>query len=148
MPAEISKFSNTHFRNIPENLSHIFGANLTRFLPEWNIYVSTVKIMEKIIGISRGNSWWRHGLTATQRAFRLYLNLDRRDLVPSRNTILFYVTNFRANGSALKRKSTGRPGTARTPKNVATFVKAVDSVWTTRPCLHQEFPREIPMIFP
>ena len=48
MPAEMPKISNTHFRNIPENLSHIFDANLTHFLPERKIYVSTEKIMEKL----------------------------------------------------------------------------------------------------
>ena len=37
MPAEIAKFSNDYFRNIPENLLHIFDANLTHFLPEWKI---------------------------------------------------------------------------------------------------------------
>ena len=46
MPAEIPKFSSAHFRNIPENFSYIFDANLTHFLPEWKIYVSTEKIME------------------------------------------------------------------------------------------------------
>ena len=48
MPTEISKFSNAHFKNIPENLSHIFDANLTHFLQERKIYVSTEKIMEKL----------------------------------------------------------------------------------------------------
>ena len=48
MPAEIPKFSNAHFRNIPENLSHIFDVNLTHFLPEWKIDVSTEKFMEKL----------------------------------------------------------------------------------------------------
>ena len=46
MPAGIPKFSRAYFKNIPENLSHIFDANLTHFLPEWKIYVSTEKIME------------------------------------------------------------------------------------------------------
>ncbi|XP_036366112.1 uncharacterized protein LOC118766669 [Octopus sinensis] len=58
-------------------------------------------------------------VTTTQRAFRLHFNLGRHDPVPARNTILLWVTNFRATGSALKRKSTGRPRTARTPENVA-----------------------------
>ena len=48
MPAEIPKCSNAHFRNIPEYLSPIFDANLTQFLPEGKIYVSTEKIMEKL----------------------------------------------------------------------------------------------------
>ena len=48
MPAEIPKFSTADFRKNPENLSHIFDANLTHFLPEWKIYVSTKKIMEKL----------------------------------------------------------------------------------------------------
>ena len=45
--SEMSDFSNAHFRNIPENLSHIFDANRTHFLPEWKIYVPSEKIMEK-----------------------------------------------------------------------------------------------------
>ena len=48
MPAEIPKFSTADFRKIPENLSHIFDANLTHFLPEWKIYVFTEKIKEKL----------------------------------------------------------------------------------------------------
>ena len=48
MLAEIPKFSNAHFRNNPENMSHIFDANLTHFLPDWKIYVSTEKVMEKL----------------------------------------------------------------------------------------------------
>ena len=48
MPAEVPKFSTAHFRNIPENLLHVFDVNLTHFLPEWKIYVSTEKIMEKL----------------------------------------------------------------------------------------------------
>ncbi|XP_014776286.1 uncharacterized protein LOC106873445 [Octopus bimaculoides] len=58
-------------------------------------------------------------VTATQRAFCLRFRLGRYDPVPARNMILLWVSNFRASGSALKRKSTGRPRTARTPENVA-----------------------------
>ena len=58
-------------------------------------------------------------VTATQRAFHVHFKLGRHDPVPARNTILVWVNNFRATGSALKRKSTGRPRTARTPENVA-----------------------------
>ena len=43
-------------------------------------------------------------VTATQRTFRLHFDLGRRDPVPSRNTILFWVTNFKAIETALKRK--------------------------------------------
>ena len=48
MPAKIPKFSTAHFRNILENLPHIFDANLTHFLPKWNIYIFTEKTMEKL----------------------------------------------------------------------------------------------------
>ena len=58
-------------------------------------------------------------VTATQRAFRVHFKLGRYDPVPARNTILVWVKNFRDTGYALKRKSTGRPRTARTPENVA-----------------------------
>ena len=57
-------------------------------------------------------------MTAVQRAFRLHFGLKRHDFIPTRNTILLWVANFRATGSTLKRKSIGRPRTARTPTNV------------------------------
>ena len=41
-------------------------------------------------------------VTATQRAFRMHFKLGRHDPVPARNTILVWVNNFRATGSALK----------------------------------------------
>ena len=65
-------------------------------------------------------------VTATQRAFRVHFKLGRHDPVPARNTILLWVNSFRATGSALKRKSTGRPRTARTPENVATVRASVE----------------------
>ena len=57
-------------------------------------------------------------VTARQRTFRVYFGLGRQDPVPNRNTILLWVTNFRPTWSALKRKSIGRPRTARTPENI------------------------------
>ena len=64
-------------------------------------------------------------VTATQRAFRVHFNLRRHDPVPARNTILLWVKNFRETGSALKRKPTGRPRTARTEENVAAVKASV-----------------------
>lgn len=64
-------------------------------------------------------------VTATQRAFRVHFRLGRHDPVPVRNTILLWVNNFRGGASALKRKSTGRPRTARTPENVAAIRASV-----------------------
>ena len=58
-------------------------------------------------------------VTAAQRAFRVHFKLRRHDPVQARNTILLWVNNIRATGSALKRKSIGRPPTARTPENEA-----------------------------
>ncbi|KAL4142309.1 hypothetical protein QTP88_004793 [Uroleucon formosanum] len=55
----------------------------------------------------------------TQRAFRIRFKLGRHDPVPDRKTIQVWLSNFRAAGSALKRKSSGRPLTATTPDNVA-----------------------------
>ena len=66
MPAEISKFSNAHFRNIPDNLARIFDGNLAHFLPKWKIHVSTEKVMKKlseflaeITGGDRANDAWK-----------------------------------------------------------------------------------------
>jgi hypothetical protein len=55
----------------------------------------------------------------TQRAFRFRFELGRHDPVPVRKTIHFWVSNFRATGSALKKKSPGRPRTVTTPEVVA-----------------------------
>lgn len=62
----------------------------------------------------------------TQRTFRTHFALGRRAPVPDRKTILLWVSNFRATGSALKRKSTGRPRSVRTPENVAAVREAVE----------------------
>ena len=71
-----------------------------------------------------GNFFTNSGsITATQRLFRTHFKLGRHDPVPSRNTILLWIKNFRKNGSALKRRSTGRPRTSTTPEN-AMAVKA------------------------
>lgn len=48
-------------------------------------------------------------VTATQRAFRAHYMLGRNDAVPDRKSILLWVANFQATGSALKRKPPGRP---------------------------------------
>lgn len=61
----------------------------------------------------------KESVTATRRAFRVHFNLNVNVALPSRNSILRWTENFRATGSALKRKQTGRPVTARTPENVA-----------------------------
>ena len=60
-----------------------------------------------------------------QRQFLRYFNVPRRGRIPSRNTIMQWVHNFRATGSALKRKPTGRPRSARTPENVERVRQAV-----------------------
>ena len=55
---------------------------------------------------------------ATQRAFRTRFAFGRNASVPDRKTILLWISNLRATGSTLKRKSPGRPRTVRTPESV------------------------------
>ena len=43
-------------------------------------------------------------VTVTQRKFRLHFNVARHGSIPSRNTILLWVYNFRATASAMKKK--------------------------------------------
>ena len=59
-----------------------------------------------------------NSVTATQRAFRTRFGLYATDAVPDRKTILRWVSNVRASGSALRRKPSGRPRNVRTPENV------------------------------
>ena len=54
----------------------------------------------------------------TQRAFRRHFSVHRNDSVPSRNTILLWVANFREMASALKKIPPGKQRTVRTPENV------------------------------
>jgi hypothetical protein len=55
---------------------------------------------------------------AMQRAFLTRFALGRNASVPDRKKILLWISNLRATGSTLKRKSPGRPRTVRTPENV------------------------------
>jgi hypothetical protein len=55
---------------------------------------------------------------ATQGVFCTRFALGRNASVPDRKTILLWISNLRATGSTLKRKSLGRPRTIRTPENV------------------------------
>jgi transposase len=54
----------------------------------------------------------------TQRLFRRHFNVHRNDSVPSRNTVLLWVRNFRETASAAKRKPPGREPSLKTPENI------------------------------
>ena len=58
-------------------------------------------------------------VTATQRLFRREFNVDRQGAVPSSNTILRWVENFRTTGSIMNKEPPGPSRTARTPENIA-----------------------------
>uniref|UniRef100_UPI00358E2D47 uncharacterized protein n=1 Tax=Myxine glutinosa TaxID=7769 RepID=UPI00358E2D47 len=62
---------------------------------------------------------------AVQRAFRRRFSIPQNQSVPDRKTILQWVENFRATGSALKRKSPGRPRSARMPENIEALRRSV-----------------------
>jgi transposase len=57
-------------------------------------------------------------VVVTQRIFRRHFNIYRNDSVPSRNTVLLWVRNFRETASAAKRKPPGREPSLRTPDNI------------------------------
>lgn len=57
-------------------------------------------------------------LEGAQREFRRFFNLGRHGRVPSKHAIKTWIKNFEETGSALKRKPTGRPRSARTPQNI------------------------------
>jgi len=61
----------------------------------------------------------------TQRFFRCRLNIGCHGNIPSRNTILRWVTSFRARGTIMKKKPPGPVATARTPQNVERVREAV-----------------------
>ncbi|PSN33473.1 hypothetical protein C0J52_24581, partial [Blattella germanica] len=57
-------------------------------------------------------------VTLRQRRFRLHFNVGRYGRVPSRNTILLWVKNFRTGAMALMKKPPGDVRTIRTPRNI------------------------------
>lgn len=61
----------------------------------------------------------------TQRAFRQHFDIHQNDSVPSRNTILLWVRNFRETACATKKKPPGKQRTVRTPENVERVRHAV-----------------------
>jgi len=48
----------------------------------------------------------------------IFFNLGHHGRVPSKHAIKTWIKNFEVTGSALKKKPTGRPRSARTPQNV------------------------------
>lgn len=84
-------------------------------------------------------------VTATRRAFHVHFRPGRHAPVPTRNTILLWITSFRATGLALKRKSAGRLRTAKTLENViavrAFTISTTFCLETWQICL--DFPIEV-----
>ena len=64
-------------------------------------------------------------VVTVQRLFRRQFSAARDGAIPDHNTILRWVESFRTTGSVMKRTSTGRPRTARTPENVESLRKSV-----------------------
>ena len=61
----------------------------------------------------------------TQRLFRCRFNIGRHGNIPSRSTILRWVTSFRTRGTIMKKKPPGPVATARTPENVERVREAI-----------------------
>jgi transposase len=57
-------------------------------------------------------------------------NIHRNNSVPSHNTVLLWMRNFRETASATKRKPPGREPSLRTPENIKSVCQAfVRSPW-------------------
>jgi hypothetical protein len=56
--------------------------------------------------------------TVTQRVFRRHFDIGRNGKVPTRQTILNWVTQFRTTAAIVNKKPSGRPRTVRTPEIV------------------------------
>ena len=66
-------------------------------------------------------------VTTTQRAFQMCFGLYATDAIPDWKTILQWVLNVTASGSALPRKPSGRPWNVRTPENVRVWASMEQS---------------------
>jgi hypothetical protein len=64
-------------------------------------------------------------VVVTQLIFHRHFNIHQNDSVPSRNTILLWVRNFRETASAAKRKTPGRQPLLTTPENIKQVHQAI-----------------------
>lgn len=64
-------------------------------------------------------------VTQTLRNFKTHFKLNRNDPGPNRKSVMVWVKNFRATGSALKRKPPGRSRSVRTPTNVLAVKESI-----------------------
>jgi len=73
---------------------------------------------------------WKHffknndSATVTQRVFRRHFDIGRKGKVPTLQTILNWVTQFRTTASIVNKKPHGLPRTVRTPENVRRVAQA------------------------
>jgi len=74
--------------------------------------------------------------TVTQRVFRRHFDIGRNGKVPTRHTILNWVTQFRTTASIANKNSPSRPRTVRTPENVRRVAHAFQSSPQRSPCCH------------
>ena len=63
-------------------------------------------------------------VTVMQRVFRRHFDIGRNGKVPTSQTILNWVTQFRTTASSVNKKPPGRPRTVRTPENVRRLAHA------------------------
>jgi len=68
--------------------------------------------------------YFKNNSIVTQRIFRRHFNIHQNNSVPSRNTVLLWVRNFRETASAAKRKPPGRQPSLRTPENIEQVCRA------------------------
>jgi hypothetical protein len=57
-------------------------------------------------------------VVVSQQIFRQHFNIHQNDSVPSRNTVLLWVRNFRETMCATKRSPPGREPSLRTPEDI------------------------------
>ena len=63
--------------------------------------------------------------TVTQRVFRRHFDIVRNGKVPTRQTILNWVIQFRTTASIVNKKPPGSPRAVRKPKNVRQVAHAI-----------------------
>jgi len=71
-------------------------------------------------------TFFKNGKSVTVTRFRLHFNVVRHGRIPSQNTILLWVHNFRTTACAMKKKQGGSAPTVRTPENVEAVRNAVE----------------------
>jgi hypothetical protein len=125
---------------IPSDLIFVGSAVKHHWVERFEAFSHHAALVGRVSSVSCGNVFFLNNDTATvtRRVFRRHFDIGRNGKVPTRQTILNWVTQFRTTASIVDKKPPGRPRTVRTPENVRRVAHIFQR--SPQPCLQWSSP--------